>query len=237
MMDIVIPLGTGSRWQNNELRYALRGAERFVKDLGQVFIIGEKPNWIKNIVHIPLRDGRESTKNIVNKVLLACNQKELSENFLFMNDDHFLQEPVTKDYPFYYDFQISEKLKGRTVHGHYYFAQVNTIKALQQKGFDTLNYDVHFPVIYNKILFPTIMEMYDWKIPHGYTIKSLYCNSLEVKGTHYIDCKLQKRKVKAEIAKIIKKRPVFSIGDGALNGNLKFVLDQLYPKPSKFEIV
>ena len=52
-MDIVIPLGTGSRWQNNELRFALRSIEKYLTGYDKIFIIGECPSYLQNIIHIP----------------------------------------------------------------------------------------------------------------------------------------------------------------------------------------
>lgn len=235
-MDIVIPLGTGSKWNNNELRYGLRSIQKFIKGDYKVFIVGERPAWLQNVIHIPFKEGRDGTKNICNKVLEACKHPDLSEDFIFTNDDIFLQEPIASDYPFYYDFQLIEKLKNRAFMGSYFRAQVNTMEALKAQGYPTLNYDTHLPIIYNKILFPAAMSLYDWSIPFGYVVKSLYANTVGLKGTHILDCKLNKRRVKDETARIIKKRPAFSIGDGGLNENLKALIHELYPNPSKYEL-
>lgn len=235
-MDIVIPLGGGSRWDNNELRYCLRSVQKYVKDVGEIIIIGVKPKWIKNVVHIPCDDDLDpeaKEKNILKKVLLACDL--LDGDFMFMNDDHFLLSPVTLPYPSYFDFQLPQKLIGRTLKGRYYKAQVNTIKALTAKSLPLKNFDIHVPMIYNRDLFRKAMAQYDWKVPFGYVIKSLYANTYQIPGTFMPDCKLSKRMVKKDIMRILKHRSVFSIGDGALNSQLKSVLHDLYPNPSRYE--
>ena len=49
MIDVVIPLGTGSRWQDNELRYCLRSIEKNLSGVNEVVIVGEKPKWLTNV--------------------------------------------------------------------------------------------------------------------------------------------------------------------------------------------
>ena len=55
MISVVYPLGTGSKWQNNELRYSLRSLSK-ISGIGDVFIVGEKPDWVRNVIHIPCKD-------------------------------------------------------------------------------------------------------------------------------------------------------------------------------------
>ncbi len=49
-MDIVIALGTGSRWMDNELRYALRSIEKHLKGhTGRILLIGQRPKWVNKV--------------------------------------------------------------------------------------------------------------------------------------------------------------------------------------------
>ena len=51
--DIVIPLGSGSKHNNFELRMALRGIARFVRDPGQVYIVSDQlPEWVQNVMQV-----------------------------------------------------------------------------------------------------------------------------------------------------------------------------------------
>lgn len=105
-VDIVIPLGVGSLWQDNELRFCLRSISKYLTDYGQIFIIGDCPDFIQNIIHIPATDSifrKDKDRNIFNKLMIACEQNEISESFLFMNDDHYLlSDLVASEIPYYY---------------------------------------------------------------------------------------------------------------------------------------
>lgn len=238
MRDIVIPLGKGSRWNDNEIRYALRAVAHFMPK-ARVFIIGHKPKWLHGVEHIPFVEDpayEAKERNIMRKVLAACDHPDISDDFFFMNDDLFLLKKPPVDYPFYYDKPLERKVETRRSQDHYLWAQRNTCEILKKEGLPTLNYDVHFPIVYNKEKFKQVMAMYDWSIQHGYVVKSLYCNTLEVEGTRIKDCKLFTRKLKDDLRRWAKGKTVFSIGDGAINGQLELFLKELYPRPSKFEV-
>jgi len=71
MIDVVYPLGSGSAWDNNELRYSLRSLENNLLDLGRVFVVGQRPPWLVEAVHIPMEDTHRHNKdaNLIDKVL------------------------------------------------------------------------------------------------------------------------------------------------------------------------
>lgn len=102
-MDAVYVLGTGSPRNNLELLFSLRSLQLHMKDLRKVFVIGERPPWIENIIHIPFPDRNDDGwKNIHEKILEACKLPTLSEDFLLMNDDFMMLKDFNgSDYPFY----------------------------------------------------------------------------------------------------------------------------------------
>ena len=48
MIDVFYVLGSGSKWQNNEIRYSLRTLEKYGHNVGQVYIVGQRPSFIPN---------------------------------------------------------------------------------------------------------------------------------------------------------------------------------------------
>src|SRR6187431_2538921 len=93
LTDILIPLGKGSRHNDLELVYCLRSIEKHLKGVGNVFIVGESPERVKNCMHVSVKDSPNNwdrAKNIYRKIRRCCSLPDLSDNFLFMNDDHFL---------------------------------------------------------------------------------------------------------------------------------------------------
>ncbi len=95
-MNILIPLGKGSTWENNELRYCLRGIVKHLTVWNQIVIIGEKPSWLKpdyRLLHVSFPEKHSAInkeRNIHLKIMFAIEKGFVSTNFLFMNDDHFL---------------------------------------------------------------------------------------------------------------------------------------------------
>lgn len=102
-MDAVYILGSESPAKNEEIRHSVRSLDRNMADLRDIYIIGENPGFLPNAKHIPFPDEHtEKWKNAYSKVLRACKEDSISEDFLLMNDDFIIQEPMTgADFPFF----------------------------------------------------------------------------------------------------------------------------------------
>ncbi|HAE35275.1 MAG TPA: hypothetical protein DCG22_05750 [Bacteroidetes bacterium] len=226
-MDVVIPLGSGSRWQDNELRFCLRAVEKHLKGYDRIYIVGRKPDWIQNIEFIPYVEAHTRERNIMEKVRRAC-KSGVSDNFLFMNDDHFLIKDVdAHTYPYYYNGPIA--LYG----GEYGQSLYRTQRELSTRGLPTLNYDIHCPIIYSKRLFLDIMACYSWK--KDLVVKSLYANTAGVEGVQMNDCKINRNIGVAVLRQVEQDRHVFSIGDGAIRLALKKYFAEKLPHPCRYE--
>jgi hypothetical protein len=239
MIDIVLPLGKGSPFNNMELKYCLRSVEKYLKNYRNIYIIGEKPDWLTNVIHIPFEEkqGDYKEKRIMLKVLAACDLPEVSPEFLFMNDDHFLRATVEADkYPYYYNGNLVDWESKKKMWDPYKQAIQNTLSYLIKNELPARHYDIHTPVLYDKELFKNVMGRYDWDIKAGYVIKSLYCNTLNIAGTPLKDCKISESLHRFGIANLIYNRPVFSIGDGGMNGAMKEWLEEFYPNKSRYEL-
>jgi hypothetical protein len=239
--SIVIPLasnGFGSRYNNIELKYCLRSIENHLFGYGDIFLIGHLPKWVKNVIHIPATDEDRTwwkERNIYRKILLACEDPRVSEDFLFMNDDHFLlKDYVAREFPVYYDGCVSDQ---RDRDDQYGVSVQNTIRAMRAAGYrDEWNYDVHAPIVYNKILFKQ-MPGVPWEDRYGYCIKSLYQNWWGLVGVHYPDLKINQPLPGQRINELITGRHWFSIGNKALDmgSGMVGVLEELYQKKSLYE--
>lgn len=240
MTSVIIPLASGtfaSHTQDVELRYALRSVEKYLKGYGDIFIIGQAPRWIKNVTVIPATDNDKiyyKERNIFNKIMLACQDSRVSEDFLFLNDDHFLlSEFEAGEFPKYYQGLLIDELVRKTEF-IYRNTLINTIEALKFK--ERWFFDVHCPIVYNKQKFQTLDE-YDWGKKYGYCIKSLYGNNPDKKSTirHTTDLKLSGPLSSREIKEKIKDRLFFSTNDNVMEGGMLAVFEELYPSPSKYE--
>lgn len=193
-MDIVYPLGTGSKHNNHELRFSLRSVEKHLSGFDKVWIIGECPDWLQNVNHIPYPDEplRPFDYNIMKKVSRAIEESKLTEDFLFFNDDHFLNSSfVASEFPYYYSDTLDNYCAQRGNDGYGRRAK-NTLKHLKEKGLPTKHFDVHSPIIYNKSLFlSSVVNAVDWeKDQTGFIIKSMYANTQNIEGVSDKDNKL-----------------------------------------------
>lgn len=189
--DIVYVLGNGSLWQNNELRYSLRSVEKHLKNYGNVIIVGTLPEWLTNVIHIPATDPYKfSASNILHKLRMACKSDQVADNFLFMNDDHFIMKnQETKSYPYYYSSNLDSfvQRRGMDTYGRACF---NSQRFLKSQGVTNgLYFDVHFPMLINKHIFTEVFSKVNIDQRFGHIIKSIYANSVPVKSELTIDCK------------------------------------------------
>lgn len=237
MIDLIFPLGKGSKINDDELRFTLRSIQKHIKNYRNIVLVGHKPDWIQNVIHIPAEDSHACKEtNIYKKVLLACQTEEITEDFLFFNDDHFiLQDFDATQFPFFYKGDLLFVLKHLLPYNKYSACVHKTAYKLKELNLETKNFDTHTPIIYNKKKFIEVMTAFDWEPRFGYVVKSLYANSLKIEGVREPDCKMDNLPSVEEFYERTKERKVFSIGNGALGDNLRTVWNTLYPTPSIWE--
>jgi hypothetical protein len=232
--SIVLPLGTGSRHNNLELRYCLRSIEKYLTGYSDVFIVGDLPDWLRNVIHIPCYDQGDKTydkeRNIYTKIMAACADERVSEDFLFINDDHYLlQGYEAGKFPYY----CHGWLRNQMTVTDYKHTVSNTMKAFE----DSMPYfDIHCPIRYNKFKFEAAMSQLVWSKPFGYCIKTGYCNNIiGLKATECPDLKINEAYPAQKIRQMLTGRPWFSVGDRSFDGGIRRVLQDLYPHKSKYE--
>jgi len=227
MIDLVYCIGKGSRWQNNEIRFSLRSAQTHLKNFRNVWVIGDLPPFLQNVNHIPAKDDQTiHEENVRRKLLKACNHPEISDTFLFLNDDHFiLADSDATEYPYLYNSTIREAIKNRGMDNHGVRFQ-NTLKALEAKLLPTKNFELHFPIRFEKDKFKEILGELPPK--HlGYKLRSLYCNTLNIEGKEIKDCK--SREVPLEKQICFSTLPIVQLG-------VQDWLKKKFPNRSIYEI-
>lgn len=196
MVDLVYPLGSGSRHQDAELKFSLLSARRYLRNLGTIFVIGSHPRFeasTVSFVHIPAEDPtQDSQQNTRAKLKAICRDDRVSEKFLLLNDDFFLlREFEAENFPYYTDGSLAEQIKKRSVgpDGVYLSSMRATDRLLQSRGQTTFNFELHCPFLYERSKLGTLLDTLD--VPEcGYLLRSLYGNTFEVERTLHEDCKL-----------------------------------------------
>lgn len=235
-VDLVYILSKGSNWNNNEIRYSLRSAEKYLQNFRKVFVIGKKPDFLnENAIEIPYTDiYANKARNIMAKIYRAASDARITNDFILFNDDYFLlQETDAPNYPYYFARDIKETID-KTFNSYKKYCEA-TYKCLKTVGKPTLNFDIHKPIVYNKAKFRKMVSQYNWNVPHGFIVKSMYCNHFEIPGIQKFDHKIDYPYKTDMIKKINENQEMFSIGDKALNTAMRSYLMSLYQVKSKYE--
>lgn len=227
-MDIVIPFKNSIN-HDVELKYALRSAEKYIPNMGNVFLMGDIPYWAhNNLTIVPLIDLRNSQwrdHNIAIKILRACAMPQVSDDFIILHDDNFLLKPLDPSVYWHKGVQW-------VIAGDYGKVITNTVGRLGVVN----NYDVHAPHAVNKQRFIKSVGALDWAVPYGYCIKTAYAAMNGIPGTKTLDCKINACPPEHELLEIIADKAFFSTGDTAIKPPMLRVLQALYPQKSKYEI-
>lgn len=239
LMDLFFPLSE-SHNDHIELKYCLRSVQKYLSDVGKVFVVGANPSWIKDIEHSPFPDvegARYRENNIFHKTKAGCLIPEMSDDFLFMNDDIFLLTGFkASQYPNLYSGNLHETMRSRHVRDPYQQTVIQTMSFLMSMRLTTNDYDIHCPIIYNKAKYLKSVGSLKWDRAFGFCIKSLYGNMNKIGGTEYPDLKLRRMLMRDAIRKEIRGRDFFSTDERYVNNDLIDMLNSLYPKKSKWEL-
>lgn len=241
-MDVVYVLGTGSGWENNEIRFSLRSIEKNLRNFGKVFIVGELPDFLTGVIHIPAKDifspSRNADGNIITKVLAACADDRLSDDFLFINDDHLVIKPIdVADVPPLHHGDMTTFPESYWKLNFWRGRLKRTMEVLKKENLSTLHFDCHTPIIFNKREFPEIIKMFDYQNDIGYTMKSLYGNVMYPDGPFLTS---QKRTIfhhytLDQIERRLTGPTFMSFNDHGLNRSLKWWLIDNFPERSSYE--
>lgn len=235
-MDIVYILGSGSTWENNEIRFSLRSVEKNVKDLGNVFVVGEKPEWLQNVVHIPCTDSFGiKWRNAYKKIGLVCENPALASEFLLMNDDFFILKPIVgSEYPYYYSCVLTQA--GSIAKARFITTPEQVASHVSFRGKSVRNFSVHRPIRYNKEKFLAMPKL-DLTMT-GFSVRSFYANYYNVPGINCKDTNISPNMIISQIEKMTAERTDISIfSDTARRPVFQNWIRQQFPTPSRFEIV
>lgn len=185
-MDIVYTLK--DRYNGEELRYSLRSLGNVPHD--KVFFVGGCPKWAANIIHIPTKQTGTKYKNTTNNLKIACKDQRLSENFIYMNDDFFILEPIKTQELIYNNGTVQSvldiKLKKYPLGNPYFNGMAQTKDFLQELGIsDPLSYELHIPFIFNKNKFLKMYEITGVKEIPCFHKRTVYGN-LYLKGGEFM---------------------------------------------------
>ena len=162
---------------NEELRYSLRSVEQNFP-YNRVFFYGGKPMYFHpdKLVLVKQRSGTKWDK-VRSMLKLIAEDDRLTENFILFNDDFFVLKPVDRLPVYKYGTleQLCNRIESKN-HGRptpYTLSLKRTIKALEEKGLPTANFELHLPMVFNRGDLKEIMNLF----PDIKGTRSLYGNA------------------------------------------------------------
>jgi hypothetical protein len=242
-IDVVYVLGTGSKWDDNEIRFSLRSLRKNLKGFRNVFVVGAQPDFLQNIIHIPAEDvfdpALNADANIIGKVLAACADERLADDFLFINDDHLILQPMeVGEIPAFHKGNMLD-YKPQYWELNYWRKRLKrTMETLFLKGLPAFHYDCHTPILFNKHRFFEIMSNFDYASEIGLTMKSLYGNSEYAEtGVFLTDEKrtVFKNYTLPELNERLLSCGFLSFNDQGLNKPLMYWLWKMFPEQTEYE--
>lgn len=230
-IDILLPLGPGSKFGNIELQHAIRSIEKHAVGWRRVYVVGAVPGWLQESERIKPVHRKEYRHNkatrISRKVLWSFENLPITDKVAFWNDDYFLLSSIdVRQIPPHYRGTLHRRSAGRwakTLQG--------TADALQSAGLTARNYDIHVPMLLEHDKFCSLGKWWyrSRSAPAmGYVMKSIYGNHFcNAQASPTRDCKLQSCWTPRMIEALRQRgRWVISYGDAALRAGLGRWLDE-----------
>ena len=243
MIDIVYPITNLSKYRDDfELRYSLRSLQQqnWVRN---VYLVGHKPKWTRNVKHIPCIDPYLSCKdvNIINKILRACINPELSETFVVNSDDQYILKPI--------DLQDLEpvlehpnrlaEFKMRAAMNTWDKRVVDSVLWCSRNGYGDWIFQSHIPYIVNKEEYVSAMSKIPWGRGNGYTTH-IYLNMTVVKHPEKEEkgrtLRIKTRVNLDEFNKAFNNAIFFNHNDSGFIPVVKKALEDHFPVKSRWEI-
>ena len=138
---------------SDEIKYSLRSVEKNFP-CNKVWIYGGKPKGIEPDEYVEVKQkGATRYSKVTNTIKQICMNDDITEKFWLFNDDFFVTKPVgsflqVADGSIAHRVQRISSITGTK--SRYAEALERTAGLLHSKGYDTLCYAVHLPMLVDR---------------------------------------------------------------------------------------
>jgi len=229
MIHIIYPLGTGSAWNDMEIRLSISSVRKFCTDPDiRIYVCGcPPPEDIEDIHFISVPKVSTSRYQIVPyNLLMAMNHIDSDELTIIMNDDFFAIKHFSfVNMPLWYDMTIHQRANKQGISETY---KNNLINSMMLP--DDLNFAVHFPMpVRRPDIFKKVLTRC-YKRDRDISFRNTYGNQCRLLGDtieQMDDLKLYEQYKLHEIVALLAGKTWFSIGDRFLTDQNKSILKHL----------
>lgn len=214
---------------NEEFRYSLRSICKNMP-FARVWVFGGCPTNIVPDVRIRVnQEGKTKWDRVHAMFKLACENKELSDNFILFNDDFFIMKPMDRIETYYRDtLENHVDVLGK---GPYRNLLASIDEELKRRRLGTKSYELHIPFIFNKNkLLKLINDNPDLRCT-----RTMYGNTYKIGGEKRDDVKVFSNKPDFDY----KNSDMLSTDDSVIRPDNEFWkwVKKQFPKACKYEIV
>ena len=235
-VDVVYPLAAQSKGRKDfELRYSLRSLAQ-QEWVGDVYLVGHKPGWVRDVVHIPCPDPYVAKDaNIINKILLAASAPGISEKIVVNSDDQYIMRPVTlAELGPWCDPKSLPHAKSRLRHSRWCERLVETVAYCRDHGLPTFVLDSHIPYLVDRNAYRDALSRVTWGRGNGF-VTHVYFNLTLPAAPPDIPHALAVHAT-APMAAIPDPVPAFfNHNDNGLSQRTQRWLESVFPDPSPWE--
>ena len=235
MVDLIIPLGNGSKSGNDELKILLRSVERTGAGVRDVIVVTDSPpEWLTGARIVRQGDPLQRNKdgNLIGKMLAAITGENVTDEFAWSSDDcvllkpfDFATVPPTYNSRGKNDFPADGTIWQRRVR--------RTFELLESRGLTLAhNFESHMPHRYPTRKVIRALRNIDFRSDIGYSMNTLLHGLLGITGG--FDQKLFKETCERESGWKLD-RTLAGYNDAAFLGGLREELFRRFPHKSKFE--
>ena len=169
---------------NEEFRYSLRSICKNMQ-FKRVWVFGGCPRSIVPDVRIRVeQEGITKWDKVHAMFKLACENKELSDNFILFNDDFFIMKPTDKIETIHRGLlEDHVKVLGK---GEYADMLSGISDELKRRKLTTYSYELHTPFIFNKKKLLKLLN----DNPDLRCTRTMYGNTYKIGGKRASDVKI-----------------------------------------------
>lgn len=218
--------------ENEELRYSIRSVLEAFPD-ARIWVVGGKPEWYEGN-YIEVDQNKNKYTNALNNIVAICNSKQISQSFIFMNDDFFILKKFDTNITFNGGL-LADKIK--------IYQEINsssgyvrklsyTHDMLVRKGIDSpFDYELHMPIKVDKDKLNKIINKYP-----SLLWRSMYGNLYNLGGIATKDVKVYSNEIYSSISNGKPENLIFlSTEDYSFHNIKNNLLTNRFPKPSNLE--
>lgn len=165
--------------RSDEVLWAIKSIQKNLTHRN-IYVIGD-PVEIDGVINVPHEPQAWASlskyHDVISKYFQACNIKELSDDFISINDDTYC---MTDWQPLNYNRgSLREHYSQRgLIYDSYSKSLMRTERYLQQRELPTLSFELHTPFLYNKAKLKELILSIN-NIHLAWQIRSLYGNTYQ----------------------------------------------------------